>query len=246
MTALRNNFSGGPHGTVLTAGNSGQAGDDPFDLVSTQGTGCVLQFKGAGALDRGTAEFVLNCSSNSTAAAEGVLWSTSMGTQTQVWMRQYMRMDSVPNTGSPMSIFECDNGVSYTGLIDIQPSTNVLKIWNGPTTVSATTSNGIVDGQWFRVEARFQYSTTVGQGELRLFLEPDSDTPTETVSFTGANSGAANSNSFAFGYPFVSTFMPSVYVSGIELNNTGWPGPAPFKIKSVPGIQPNAIAIHEW
>jgi hypothetical protein len=248
MTTLRNNFDGGPNSTVLTVANSDQVPiNDAFDVVSTQGSGATLQYRDASALDRGTAEFVLHCATTGTAASEGVSWSTSMGTQTQIWLRFYLRMPILPaGAGLNPSIFECDNGVAFTGSIDIQPNTGLVKIWNGPGTVSAVASNSLVADEWCRIEAHFTYSTTAGSAELRLYLEADSDTETESISWSGSNSGAANSNSFAFGYPFSRANQPTIYLSGLELNNVGWPGPAPYKVKGVPGIQPSPVAIHTW
>lgn len=247
MTALYNNFEGGPHGTVLTVGNSSQSGQDAFDVVSTQAANAILQFKEASALGRSNSEFVLHCKTGATSAAEGVGWGTSLGTQTQVWMRMYLRLDILPS-GLNVAVFECDNGAAFTGSIEIQGigTPGRIKIWNGLGTVSAITTNSIVAGEWCRIEAWFKYSTTVGEAQLQLYLEPDSDTPSDTVSFSGANSGGANSNSWAFGYPFMGANQPNLFLSAIELNNEGWPGSAPFIVKGVPGIQPSAVAIHNW
>lgn len=244
MTVLRNNFNGGPAGTTLTTGNSGQFGDDPFDVVSIPAAGGVLQFTDAATLGRGTAQYVLQCSNGATASQEGGGWTTSMGTQTQIWWRMYIYSVALPSGALNPTIFECDNGAAFTGSLDVQVTTGKLRLWNGPATVSATSTNGLVAGAWARLEGRYQYSTTVGNADVQIYLSPDADLPDETISISGCNMGAANSNTFQFGYIFSRANQPTIYLSGLELNNTGFPGPAPFIRKGVPGIQPNPIAIH--
>lgn len=241
MTVLRNNFATGPDGTIVSVANSGNSGDNAFNAVSGQGTGCTFQFASAAALGRGTAEFALHVATTSTAHSEGILWTTSMGTQTQVWWRFYCRLSGTPLDIT--TIFCTDNGSILTGGLDIVTGSH-LTLWNGPDTVTSTSTNVVTQDVWFRVEGRFQYSTTVGNADVQVYLEPDSDTPTETLSISGCNMGAANSSQYTFGFPFGYVNLPSMYLSGLELNNTGFPGPLPFIRKGVPGIQPNPIAIH--
>lgn len=248
MTTLINNFDGGPDGTDLTSANSGQSNNDAFDLTDTASASKHIEFKDAAALGRGTAEFVLWVSTSSATSA-GVMWSTSMGSQSQIWFRQYMYLTQLPSdVGAVLDhpIFECDNGAVYTGWVEIGSSSGHLNIYNGAESVSVGTTTVVPTNQWFRIGVRMLFSTTVGSVELRLYLDPDSDTPDETISASGWNMGAASANSFAFGYPATVTNRPTMYISGLELNNTGWPGPAPFRAgKGVPGIQPNPIAIHQ-
>lgn len=253
MTVLRNNFDGGPDGTDLTVANSGQVpGNDAFNLISTISSGSVIQYADASTLGRSTAEYVLKTSTSATAKDNAVLWSTAMGSQTQVWWRQYIYLTQLPvdagmSAGIDMAIFECDNGAVYTGMVFIEHATGVLQVWDdlGPS-LSASSTNAIPVDQWVRLEMRIQFSTTVGNWDLQLYIDdPDSDTPTETLSRTGWNLNAASANGFAFGSAFPQSNKPITYFSGLELNNTGWPGPAPFRAgKGVPGIMTNAIAIH--
>jgi hypothetical protein len=247
MTVLRNNFDGGPAGTTLTAANSGQSGNNAFNLVSSVSGGSVLQYYSAADMGRGTAEFVLKTSTAATAKDNGGIWSTAMGSQTQVWWRQYLLLTQTPDDAGmsqDMTIFESDNGAAYAGFVEIGSTSGKLWIKNGPTTLDAVTTNALPLGEWVRIEAWFKYSTTVGAVDLDLYLEPDSDTPTETLSVSGWNMGAASANAYCFGSAFSFAFKPVTYFSGIELNNTGFPGPLPFKQKGMPGIQPTSIAVH--
>jgi hypothetical protein len=251
MTVLRNNFDGGPHGTVITTANSAQGGDD-FDAVSVQGGGgAIFQYKSATLLgvDRPTAEFVLHCYNGATAAQEAVQWSTSMGTQTQIWWRLYCYFETLPPGPLNPTIFECDNGAAFTGSLDIQAAVGevgTLKLWNGPGTVSDFSTNVMPTDQWVRLEGRYQYGTgTSGSADVRIFLEADSETPTETLSISACNMGAVSSTTWTWGYPFSRANQPNLYLSGCELNNEGWPGPAAYRPgKGVPGLLSTPIAVH--
>jgi hypothetical protein len=249
MTMLRNNFDGGPDGTTITLANSGQVpGNDAFNTMSTVGSQTVIQYADAANLGRGTAEFVMKTSTGTSTNSCGVVWTTSMGSQSQVWWRQYINLTILPvdsGAGNDMTIFECDNGAVYMGFCDLLRTTGKLIVRNGPQTSSVTTTNALVLNSWARVEARYKFGTgTAGEFDLSLYLDADSDSPTESISATGWNMAAATANFFTFGSGFNDVHKPLTYWSGLEINNTGFPGPAPFKARGVPGIQPNPIAVH--
>jgi hypothetical protein len=250
VTTLRHNFDGGPLATNLTVANSGQVpGNSPFNGVDAGSAFNQIEYKDATTLLRPTAEFVLLvCTTGTTAASSAMIWSTAMGSQTQIWLRQYLYLTQTPLAAGcavDAQIFECDNGAAYSAWIKIARSTGAVRLFNGPESLNITTTNVLPINGWARIEARILFSTTVASADLSLFLDPDSDTPDETVSATGWNIGTASANSFAFGYPTPVAHRPPLYISGLELNNVGWPGPAPFRAgKGVPGILTNPWAIH--
>lgn len=249
MVDLWNNFDGGAHGTALTVANSGAVpGNDPFQIVDPSSAQNHIEFKDAIALGRATAQYVLLVSVQASATSSAMIWSTAMGSQTQIWWRQYVYLTALPVTvgcAVDAPIFECDNGVAYTGWGYIDRDTGKVSIYNGSDTSFVITANPLPLNAWARLECRMQFSTTTGNVELRLYLEPDSDTPTETVSGSGWNMGGASANSYAFGYPTTIANRPEMYISGLQLSNTGWPGPAPFRPgRGVPGVLTNPTAIH--
>jgi hypothetical protein len=252
MTRLVHNFDGGPDGTNLSVANSGQVpGNDPFNLVSTLGFTNVLQYADASALGRGTAEFVLKTATGATTSDCGVMWSTSMGSQTEVWFRFYIYLTQTPSVnGEPgdMCIFESDNGTVYTGFVYVGNTTRKVFLYDGPNSGNIGTTNVLPLNAWARIEGHFHYHATAGIVDLKLFLEADSDTPTETIGATGWDLNAASASTFAFGSPFNDTHKPTTYYSGLELNNTGWPGPAPWRPgKGAPsGMMTNAVAPHTF
>jgi hypothetical protein len=242
VTVLRNNFDGGPDGTTLTAANSGQVpGNDAFNSVTTKTASNIIQYTDASGLDRQTAEYVLECSTSAVAQAN-CAWTTSMGSQTQIWLRLYFYMTATPTTND-MCIFESDNGSAYAGCIYVEATTNKMYVSRANTGALLTMTTPAPLNKWLRIEAWFSFSTTAGDAELRLYTDADSDAASETISL-GTAWVTNNANAFAFGQPFATGNKPTTYFSGLELNNTGWPGPAPFKVKGVPGIQPSPVAVH--
>lgn len=246
MTVLRNNFDGGPDGTTITVSNSGQEpGSDAFNVVSSAGSQVVLQYASAAALGRPSAEYVMRAGTGTTAGQPYVSWTTSIGSQTQIWLRTYMYYSVLPNNAnSPVLFWAGNSGVDCSFIGINSAGAKNLFITDNTTANYAMTSGGITAARWFRVEARIQFSTSTGNAELRWYDNADSDTPTETISFSNFNLGASSANMFEFGYVYADTSLEDAYWSGLELNNTGWPGPAPFIAKGIPGIQPRAIAPH--
>lgn len=245
---LENNFDGGPNGTTITTANSGQAGNDAFDATSSTGTGTVLRF--ANAIERASAEYCMETLTGSSGTSSYVTWSTSIGAQTSIWTRWYARFDTIPTTTNNDNVmFMAWSGATHCVSIwlnNIGPTLGRVAIYNG---VSADTNTVTVltPDTWNRFEFTATFSTTVASSELRLYLWPDEDatTPTETITQTGRNYSAATANQFRLGCgnPLVS--QNSTLHSNWQLNNTGWPGPSPFRAgKGVPGILSNPVAIH--
>jgi hypothetical protein len=245
MTVLRNNFDGGPDGTSITVANSGQVpGNDAFNGVSADVSNNTIQYTAA--TDRPTAEYTGQFSSTSPAVHAGVVWSTSMGSQSQVWYRQYVKWMVLPTTSSP-SLFTSDNGTVYCGIVALNNDDDKIMVVNSTETVSSSFSSSISLDTWYRIECRFQFSSTTGNWEARLYAgdDVDTDSPTETISASNWNLGASSANNFGFGYVRSFAGQPDMRLSGLALSNEGWIGPAPFRAgKGVPGILTNPVAQH--
>jgi hypothetical protein len=86
----------------------------------------------------------------------------------------------------------------------------------------------------------------VGAIECRIYGGNDVDTNnvTETITATNWNLGGAAAANFYAGYLSFDSNLEALRISGLEVNNTGWPGPLPFHQKAMPGIQPSSIAVH--
>jgi hypothetical protein len=242
VTVLRNNFDTGPDGTQISIANSSAVpGNNAFDTVGGTASGTILY---SANFSRQTAVYTAHLASGATAAAPCVGWSTSMGSQSQIWFREYVLLTAYPP--GDKTVFECDNGTTYNSFIAVLSGTSRFSVLNSAQSILASAVTSLTLNQWYRLEGRFQYSATTGNWELDIYQEADSDTPTERLSGSNCNFGAASSNSWLFGYAFSETSSPDLYISGLELNNTGFPGPAPFRqgLGTPSGNLTNPIAIH--
>lgn len=245
--SLQNNFDGGPDGTSISIANSGQVpGNNPFDDVSISSPSATLKYDASQA--RPTAEFVLKCQIGSSSGFARVAW-WSFGSANQLYFRFYGNYPTLPTNVNPgLVIYFGSVGENAMFTVDCPAIPTTLSIRaGGSRTQLVTTTNGLTAGEWWRVEGRLQFSTTTGNGELRAFFgaDVDSDTPTESLSFSSANLVDTASDTVFVGYVNAagSLFNP-LYISGLALSDIGWIGPAPFRQKSSPGILTNAVAIH--
>jgi hypothetical protein len=255
MTVLNNNFNGGPSGTTISAANSGQFGDNPFDGVDSSGTGTVLTFQDAGVLglNRPTASFVMEVSTTINNTTPSVWWTTSMGTVGEFWTRFYLNFSGLSTAVTDFCLFEATKGVQSCCSVWLQTSTtpHCLQIQDhvGVNTVNMTIGT-VAPNNWYRLEFHALMTTSSNSGSSQLYLysgaDVDTNNYTDTISQTGANYGTALADTYILGCnntPQNNT--PASYFSNWQLNTTGFPGPAPFRAgKGCPGILTNPIAIH--
>jgi hypothetical protein len=255
MTVLRNNFEGGPHGTVISTSNSGQYGDNAFNAVDSVGTGQVNQFTSVdvAGLNRPTAEFVYEISTGSTINTPWVQWSTSMGSQTQIWTRFYVYFATLSTTPSNnINLFTVGSTFGYDIVsVSVRSTTSpfyfrIVNEWAGTGTTLGTVS--VTAGKWHRIEFRATIGGT-GSADLFYYGEDAVDSPdyTDSVSQSGQDYGTDPADRFRLGQSVIGLAnLPTTRFSNWELNNTGYPGPAPFRAgRGVPaGNMTNPIAPH--
>lgn len=248
MTILDNNFNGGPSGTTISTANSGQFDDNAFDAVSSSGIGTVLQFANGDAfgIGRPTGEFVM-VNSGGTASTPYVQWSTSMGTQTEFWIRFYLYMPSIPSSSTNRVLFSAAHTSTTSVFVSVrQISTpRSLLITDAFGTVVAMTT-ALAAGSWNRIEFHAQSS---GSSDLKLFAgsDVDTDTVTETLNQTGADYDATAWTKYTLGQHIVNAAaVPNAYFANWQLNNVGACGPAPFRqgLGCPAGNLSNPVAIH--
>lgn len=219
MTQLRNNFQGLASGTTLTTGNSGGASGDAFDVVVAPPTGGTLAASNTAPLMHAPVYMVVQ--TTTTAGNPTFQWSTSMGTQTQIWGRVYFNAGALPAGNNRIINFMsgatqcCSIALMTTGQLSLRDAASV------DTTTTATLSVNT----WYRIEFRFQFSTTTGNASLSLYASPDSTTATETISTTNQNYGAANATLYQFGQIGSSTTRGPWRFADVAIDNTAAIGP---------------------
>jgi hypothetical protein len=103
---------------------------------------------------------------------------------------------------------------------------------------------------WYRVEFHtLLSSSTTGVADLYIYEGNASDgvTPTASLNLTGQNYGTTTIDTCSLGEDVIyQTNTPNTYFSNWEVNDTGYPGPAPFRqgLGSPSGNLTNPIAIH--
>jgi hypothetical protein len=252
MTVLNNNFSGGPAGTMITTSNSGQFGDNAFNATGYSTTNPVEFYDvAANGLNRETAQFVMGITLvNTSGTAPYVYWSSSMGSQSQIWTRFYIYWTSIAQTTYDQIVFTTLSSITTTVSLYLQTSSATnqvlyLKDHGGNT---AMFSQVITPGEWCRVELNINYSGSSAQGYLFIGANSDGDLSDydDSATLSGASFGSSSSNLFAIGYPITISGETAAltYFSNWQLNNTGYAGPAPWYFQGSPGFLPNAVAPH--
>jgi hypothetical protein len=104
---------------------------------------------------------------------------------------------------------------------------------------------------WHRIEFHVLMGATTGQSDLSLYTYPDADDDvgnyTEQIVQTGATYGASPATQYILGQGWaIQHNTPDTYFSNWEINNTGYPGPEPFRLGtgSPNGNMTNSVAIH--
>lgn len=215
MAAANNTFEGGTNTTTITTGNSGGGSGNAFDVVNI-GSGSGVTFDNTHAHTSSLAGKMASGTGNGAT----VRWSTTIGSQTQVWGRQYIYITANPS--ADLSIFSNGFDLYVT-------STGKVKLVGIAT---ATSTNSLTLNQWNRIEHRYNAAVS-GTFEAQLFVtDPDATSPTETIASTGNYSGISVST-YDFGV-FRTGTSGTMWIDDININTTAYPGPA---LKSIPNKQ---------
>lgn len=209
---LNNGAEGGSHGVTVSAANSGGASGDAFN--STVGTPAIT-FDNTHAL--GTLAYRVA----PTTSAQQVVWSSaSLGTQSELWARVYIWSGGAPSAANGLLRFTV--GGSQTARLSYE-STGVMVFRDAGNAAEITGTVAITTGQWVRVEVHAIFTPATGTTEIRLYNNADSTTASETLSSGTANL-ATNCDTVQIG-SFNNVTQSAFWLDGLQVNNTGWPGP---------------------
>lgn len=254
---LNNNFDGGVTGSQITTANSGvNPADNAFTYVGQSNTGtCQYGNVAALGLNRSTAEYVMAMASGATSSATAYVGynATFLSTLTTYWTRFYVNFSSLlANSTADTCLFSSYHTSGLPGVTIFLSCTPAppfqLYIWNGYSSTFSQMTTAIVAGVWNRIEFTATLGTSTGSASMSLYAGSNADgvTPDETVTQSAQNYGTTTINSASIGMDYGwQTNTPTVYFSNWQINNTGYPGPAPFRPGAgCPGILTNPIAIH--
>jgi hypothetical protein len=233
MTLLSNSLEGGTSGTTITTANSGGTSGSAFDVVGI-GSGGTAAFSNAQA-KRGSLSLLFQ---TTTANSTGVAWTTSMGTQTQVWFRIYAYFASLPSAGT--RFYTVNPGVAGARFT-IQANGTIL-VQDGSNNTLTTSTAAIATGQWVRIEGYVLNSATVGQTQVMLFNSADSATPTETDTSTAVQNTGASSTGYYFGPEAGTANQGPFYADDIAVSNVAYIGPSTFTGTGSPAMAAMAMS----
>lgn len=225
MTTLTNSFEGGTGGTTITAGNSGAGSGNAFDAVTGPPASGTLAFDSTEA-----AHGSLSCklATGATSGQDLVRWSTSMGTQSQVWFRTYLYVTANPAVAFRPVGFATGGG-SNCGQIFVN-TTGKISFSNAAGTSVITSATTIPLNAWFRLEGFIIGSATVGQLEFKLFDTPDSATPTETQTSAASQNTNGPMGLYSYGITSALANVTAFWMDDLGLSNIGYIGPVPVFI----------------
>jgi len=216
---LDNSAEGGVSGTTVSVANSGGNSGNAFNTVSV-GTGATAKFDSTEAAHGGLSYAF---ATGSTAAIARLQWTTSMGSQTQVWYRAYLYFNSDP--AAAVRVLDQDEGHSASAVIVVLSSGKLQVRTGSAGTQTLTTTNTIPLHQWFRIEGYTIGSPTAGQVQLKLFKSADSTTPDETdTSAPNINTNTAM-NTYNFGVSTYTANVAEYWEDDIAVSNVGYLGP---------------------
>lgn len=220
-TLLSNDFNEGTNGTGITTGNSGGGvGESAFDSVTTTNSATAV-YSNVAAVNSGLSGAF---STSGVSGVAMVTWSTSLGTQSTIYGRVLVYMQSYPAADD--NIVEFRNGATFGGGVMIATSGQLRtqnasfgEVGGGPTVPLNT---------WTRIEFKLVCGGA-GVGSLNLNYYSTSDSVTITQSVTD-NAGAFGSssaiNTINYGRTSNHASQPAVYLDGLNVNLQGYPGPA--------------------
>lgn len=226
-----NNAEGMSNGTVVTTGNTGSGANNPWDTVQLDGQ--TIEFSGAQAA-HGQLSYHFSIAAT---AGPYVIWDnvTITADTKTMYARAYVYHASSPATTGRFMQFT-NTSVALIGGVGIDSSDNLALKDSTGTTVS-TSSTVVPTNAWFRLEMMVFSSATVGQIELKIYLTPDSTTPTETVtSAANLNTRGDDIKLAIFGLP-TSVASADFYMDDLAVQDTGYIGPA----ITTPGVATSAV-----
>lgn len=218
---LRNNANGGTNGASVsyTASGGADSGED-WDFIYMGTNGSITY---ADKPARGNLSY--KCSVGATVADVKMEWQRFQPSDT-VYVRFYVFLPSLPS-GS-FRFFEFSDGTqlafSFGCLTD-----GKIRIRDSAAAAMATSTTSLPTGRWVRLEAKVNAHGSTGGAVVKIFTEADSPYPAEVLTSTNTFNTAPNGTGIKiarFGIIGSAGANFTYYLDDIELNNTGYTGPA--------------------
>ncbi len=217
--ARRNSFEGGTPGDVITPANSGGDSGDAFQDTPNSDTGVTY--------DTVHTAFGVRSMRVDTVSDSGrVEWDFTPMFAATTYIRAFITLSALPSNNSDVSLFDLispwSGGIIHT-LISVSTGFGGATAGLLYTARSAQLTTPVVAGQMFRLEFKMDSSGTQ-TSELRLFLDPYSDTPTETV--IADDGGTSSISTMRAGITTDDSFFPELaWYDDLVVSYVDWIGP---------------------
>jgi hypothetical protein len=209
-------FETGANNSALSTSDSGNV--TPFDAVNCSSAGNSLTYSNTTVKSGLLASKYVFGGTNPTCNWS---WSSNFGSQNDYYGRGYFNFSSIPS--SYFRIFTGSSGGAVWS-IAVDTSGNI-EISGRFGDVLGVSTNTITPSQWFRIEMHIAQGPNNGSLTVRLFLSPDSTTPSETLATGNVSSALGTStSSLTFGDDIFSAL--TFYTDAIAMGADNWLGPA--------------------
>ena len=213
-------ISGFEKGTLAATLATGDAGDPSvFDNVTIGGSGALI-YDNAHVAHGALATKVSVISG----ASAYFRWDT-IGTLTNHFARGYYYFTANPPASQNAFLLNPLNAAGTTVAVVFVNQTGQIVLQDSVGTAT-TMTNTIPLNQWFRLEANFIHSATVGQIETKLYLTMDSLTADETKTTAANLNTGVNATRMRIGQPSA-TATYSFWLDNIVSGVAAYPGPFP-------------------
>jgi hypothetical protein len=223
MATISQDFEVGTPGHAMTSGDPVDASSTQFDAV-TIGGGALFAYTNVQSAHGSQAVAV--ATDGTAASAHAYYYLTDIGSPSKVWFRMYIYIPSGTwGLGTLTRIGGVYNG-STQGVALFITAARKLQMQDTTTAVMGTSSTTLPLDQWFRIEGYGLSSSSVGKGEVKIFLTKDSASATETLTSTATyNTNSANTQ-MRYGQSSASSGIPTYYLDDVAASSTGYIGPA--------------------
>ncbi len=219
FTPLANDAETGSNGVAPAASNTLAAGNDPWDAVAVTGSAGVTYDNTAPA----HGALAYRIASGVTSGQAILTWNAqSIGRLDRVWGRLNLRLSAYD---SGLTFLRLRGGGTQIIRLTLD-GTGHLQLRNSGNSTVATSTTVLGTGTYVRLEFDVTPSVAAGAATIRIYTSVDSTTITETMSVTSQALGAAYVDEANWGQVASAANMPVYYVDDLQLNATGFPGPA--------------------
>jgi hypothetical protein len=200
---LSNDFEEGTDGVTMTTANSAGTGENAFEVLTNPTSGQTIMFKSDTGVHGTNA---LELATGATAATVFFRWTTSVGSQSDVWCRFLFKTGSTPASNTRIWHAYTASG-DCASIIHTTAGKLIYANSSGTQYGSMITDAALALNTYIRIELYIKGDATAGIVGWRIYLDPEGLVPDDVksesaVNTTGlvakieaGNAGATKSNS---------------------------------------------------